>query len=64
MDKLFAPCKKIWILESGEFLLVESEFRENFAYEIWNPGFLESGIQVKGSRILLTIEIQNPSSTD
>ena len=33
---------------------------------LWNPEFwvLESGIQLKESEILLTIGIQNPSSTD
>ena len=50
---LFAPCKGIRIPESGKALLVESETRESFAWEIrgilgfgirntahgiWNPG--------------------------
>ena len=35
-----------------------------FAYAITNPGVLESGIQLKESRIPLTIGIQNPSSFD
>ena len=45
--------KGIRIAESGKFLLVESGIL-----------VLESGIQLKESRIILTTGIQNPSSTD
>ena len=45
--------KGIRIAESGKFLLVESGILG-----------LESGIQLKESRIILTTGIQNPSSTD
>ena len=39
---------------------------ESMKFSLWNPKCwaLESGIQLKGSGIRLTIEIQNPSSTD
>ena len=45
--------KGIRIAESGKFLLVESGILG-----------LESGIQLKESRLILTTGIQNPSSTD
>ena len=45
--------KGIRIAESGKFLLVESGILG-----------LESGMQLKESRIILTTGIQNPSSTD
>ena len=52
---LLAPYKGIRNLESG-----------NFIWCRWNTESwaLESGIQLKESRIPLTIRIQNPSSTD
>ena len=39
----------------------ECEFQNPGKFGLW---ILESGIQLKESGILLTIEIQNPSSTD
>ena len=39
----------------------ECEFQNPVKFGLW---ILESGIQLKESGILLTIEIQNPSSTD
>ena len=36
----------------------------NFVCGIRNPGLVESGIQLKESRISLTVAIWNPSSTD
>ena len=44
----------------------ESEFWNPGNFCLWNPRswVLESGIHLKESGILLTIRIQNPSSTD
>ena len=44
----------------------KSRFRNPGKFCLWNPESwgLESGKQPKESRILLTIGIQNPSSTD
>ena len=44
----------------------ESRFPNPAKFCLWNPESwgLESGIQLKESGILLTIGIQNPSSTD
>ena len=53
MQAMFAPCKGIQIPESGNICLW---FPESWA--------LESRIQLKESGILLTIGIQNPTSTD
>ena len=36
----------------------------NFVCGIRNPGLVESGIQLKESRISLTVAIWNPGSTD
>ena len=53
--------RRLHIRESGKFFLEESG-----RFCLWNPEswVLESGIQLKESEILLTIGIQNPSSTD
>ena len=61
----FAPFKGIWIPKSGKFVACGIRNQGNFC--LWNPGSwaLESGIQLKKSRIPLTmIGIQNPSSSD
>ena len=48
-DLFIAPCKVIWISESGK---------------IQNPGLWNPGIQLKESRIPLTIDgMRNPNST-
>ena len=59
----FAPWKGIWIPRSGRFCLQNPESGK---FCFWKVEFqaLESGIQRKESRIPLTIEIQNPSSTN
>ena len=51
--RCFTPCKRIRFQNLGNFCL-------------WNPEFqiLESGMQLKESRIPLTIWIRNPSSAD
>ena len=51
--RCFTPCKRIRFQNLGNFCL-------------WNPEFqiLESGMQLKESRISLTIWIRNPSSAD
>ena len=42
----------------------DSAILDIFACGIRNPGLVESGIQLKESRISLTVAIRNPSSTD
>ena len=44
----------------------ESGFQNSGNFGVWNPEswVLESGIQLKESRIPLTIGIQNPGSTE
>ena len=44
----------------------DSGFRNSGNFGVWNPQswVLESGIQLKESRIPLTIGIQNPGSTE
>ena len=51
----FGPCKGIRIPESGKLLLVESGIQQILA--------VEYRIQLKESRIPLTIRIRNPDST-
>ena len=62
------PCKGIRIPESGKFCAcgIRNPALWNPEYSCRNPKSwaLESGIQPKESEIPLTIEIQNPSSTD
>ena len=67
-DKTFkvhiTPCKVIRIPESGKFCLWNPESSENLFLWNWKSWTWESGIQLKKSEIPLTIEIQNPSSTN
>ena len=53
MWRIFAPCN---VMVCGKFLLLETG--------ILGLGILESGIQLKESRIPLTMGIRNPKSTD
>ena len=42
---------------------VSHDVKESFAGEIWNPGLWNPEYVLKESGIILTIGIQNPSST-
>ena len=53
----FAPCKGIWIPESGNFFLWNPE---NFSCGIRQIFLLESGIQIKEWGIPLMIGLRNP----
>ena len=59
-----SPIKRIQILESGNFLLVKSGIRKILSAGNRNPWALESGKQLKESRIPLTIGILSPNFTD
>ena len=52
-----------WI-SSSKFFSKIANFGEEFGYFIYFLSLIASGIQLKESRIPLTIGIQNPSSTD
>ena len=58
------PCTVIRIPESGKFCLWNPESSENLFVGNWKSRTWAFGIQLKKSRIPLTIKIRNPSSTN